>query len=177
MVRLYTGHLLEKKYAVPWPSPHKVLSGRIDQLSTRGTFLVSSNSPAKTSPVVDSTRSALKIAQAVPWCTDLDGKRTQLSSQARRTTPRHSLYLSVARQKSFSNFGRSLVFARNRSLQLSTLRGFILFMGSVERVPWPTPPHQRGQNLVTASSHAVSPMVFSRHDHSDTWTGCHLRTR
>ena len=51
-------------------------------------------------------------AAAVPSCTDLDPKRNQLSSQARRTAPTHSLYFSVACQKSSSNFWRSLLFVQ-----------------------------------------------------------------
>ena len=82
------------------------------ELSTRCTFHVSSTSSAKAPLVVESTRSAVKTAAAVPSCTDLDPKGTQLSSKARRTAPKYSLCLSVACQKSSSNFWSSLVFAR-----------------------------------------------------------------
>ena len=51
---------------------------------------------------------------------------------------------------------------------------FILFTGLL-RFALPTPSHHTGQTPVTVSCHAVSQMVFSRLDLSDTWTGCNLQ--
>ena len=53
-------------------------------------------------------------------------------------------------------------------------QGFILFMESV-KVFFANTFSPRRQTLLTVSCHAVSRIVFSRHDLSDTWNGCNVR--
>ena len=47
----------------------------------------------------------------------------------------------------------------------------------LRRLVSPAPSHQTDQVLASASFHAVSRMVSSRHDPSDIWTECTLRAR